>query len=913
MCSYQGVARQTFSRRDGTKRYIMTVRNLDRLFGPKSLAVIGASAMAGKLGNSVFKAACGAGFQGPVYAVNPKGGNIDGHAVHVSISDLPAPPDLAVIVTPPHTVAPIVSELGARGCRAGIVLSAGFGEGDDGEGLKHRAALLAAARPHLFRIIGPNCLGVMVPTIGLNASFARTPAIPGRLALVAQSGAIASALLDWARPRGIGFSHVVTVGDMADVDFGDMLDYLSGDESVHAILLYVEGVTNPRKFMSAARRAARTKPVLAIKAGRQAESAKIAASHTGALAGVDAIYDAVFSRAGILRVDDLDDLFAAAELLAVAPPVNGDRLAIVTNGGGLGVLAADRLLAEHGRLARLSPETQAQLNGVLPTTWSHGNPVDIIGDATEARYRSATTAVLNDRENDGVLVMYCPTSASDPRAVAGVVAELAREVSSKPLLAAWTGEASVAEARTDLRRAHVATFPTPREAVRGFMQLVRHRKLQDLLLEVPPPAETIKPLAVQEARGILHQVSEEKWLSADAVQRLLNLYGIPTNRKALAPSPVDAEAIASRWDCRVALKVSSPDIVHKSDVGGVVLDVDPVHVETEAAQMLEAVRRHVPHVRIEGILVEEMVKRSGAHELFIGMTTDAVFGPVLAFGQGGTAIEVINDKSFGLPPLNLKLAASMIAETRVGRLLAGYRNTPPADAAAIAHALVGLSQLVADHPQIIDIDINPVLVDEKGLMAVDARVKVKPDVMDSRLSICPYPSHLERTITRPGGKPFYVRALQPQDTPLIETFARRLSPEDMRFRFFVPLHELDRRFAARLCQLDYDRELALVAVPALGSTDVMAVARFHADPDNVEAEFAIVVRSDLQDQGIGFGLMAYLKELAAARGLQRLWGVVLKDNAKMLYLSKALGMRLVPSPAGDTVIVGCDLSATRQH
>lgn len=884
----------------------MTVRNLDRLFAPKSIAVIGASRDAGTLGNIVFGTAARSGFRGPVYAVNPKGGVIHGHTVHASLADLPGPPDLAVIVTPSHTVPAIVADLGARGCKAGVILSAGFGEGGDRVGLRYRDELLAAARPHLFRIVGPNCLGVMVPAIGLNASFARTPPAPGRLALVAQSGAIASALLDWASPRGIGFSHVITVGDMVDVDFGDLLDYLSADKSTQAILLYIEGLTSSRKFMSAARRAARLKPVLAIKGGRQAETAQVAASHTGALAGSDAVYGAVLNRAGILRVDDLDDLFAGAELLAMAPHVVGDRLAIVTNGGGLGVLAADRLLAQYGRLAALSPAVRTQLNESLPATWSHGNPVDIIGDATAERYRSAMLPVLADTGNDAVLVLHCPTSAADPRAVAKVITELGG--GEKPVLAAWTGEASVADARKDLIRARIPTFETPGQAVNAFMQLVRFRKLQDILLEAPAPIEDVGTQAVQEVRAILSQIDEEKWLRADAARRVLTLYGIPTNRAAMTLTPADAQRSAREWGCSVALKVGSPDIVHKSDVGGVVLNVDPARVEEAAVRMLEAVRRKVPHARIEGILVEEMATRPGAYELFIGVTTDPVFGPVLAFGHGGTGIEVIDDKAFGLPPLNLKLATAMIAETRVGGLLGGYRNRPAADTGAIARALVNLSQLVADHPQIVDLDINPILVDENGLIAVDVRIKIKPDTSDSRLCICPYPRHLERLISRPGRRPFHVRPARPQDTPHIEAFARKLAPEDMRFRFFSPLHELDHRFAIRLCQLDYDREIALIATADPKGVEVMAAAHLHADPDNTEAEFAVAVRSDLQDQGLGFGLMTYLKEIACARGIGRLWGLVLADNAKMLSLAKALNMRCEASSEGGTVRVVWDLT-----
>jgi len=886
----------------------MTIRNLDRLFRPTSVAVIGTSTRPGSLGHTVFQNLVAGGFGGGLFAVNPKGGEIAGRVIHPNIAALPKVPDLAVIVTPPDTVAPLVAELGAQGCKAGVIITAGFGEGGQIEGARRRDAVLAAARPHLFRIVGPNCLGIMVPGIGLNASFVRTPALPGKLALVAQSGAIASALLDWARPRGIGFSHVVTVGDMCDVDFGDMLDYLGADQGTSAILLYIEGLTHARKFMSAARRAARLKPVLALKGGRQAESAKVATSHTGALAGSDAIYDAVFARTGILRVDDLDDLFSSAELLALTGALSaGDRLGIVTNGGGLGVLAADRLLAEHGHLGQLSPETMTRLNAVLPPTWSHANPVDIIGDAGTDRYVEATKAVLEDPAVDAVLVLHCPTSAADPDHIAAAVADVAKDKPHKPLIAAWTGEESVRAARQTLGQAGIATFTTPREAVTGFMQHVRYHKLQTLLLETPPRVDDIKSNAVQEAHAVLSQFPEERWLPAGDVKHLLSLYGIPCNRTAVAATPADAQRIAQSWGCRVVLKINSRDIVHKSDVGGVLLDVDPALAEREAAQMIDSVREQRPQARLEGIIVEEMIRRPKAHELFLGMTTDPTFGPVLAFGHGGTGIEVINDKAFGLPPLNLTLAEAMIQSTRVGKLLAGYRNQPAANIKALATALVNLSQLVADHPAIVDLDINPLLVDAQGVIAVDARIKVDPNVIASRMVISPYPRHLAGTLMRRQGPPFHVRALEPQDAPLIEAFVRCLSVEDRRFRFFASMHHLGHELAARLSQLDYDREIALIATPSTASREAMAIARFHADPDNREAEFAIAVRSDLQKQGVGYALMRYLLEVAAARGLGRLWGTILNDNIGMLALAKALGMQLESSKEDNTVRATIDL------
>ena len=676
---------------------------------------------------------------------------------------------------------------------------------------------------------------------------------------------------------------------MCDVDFGDMLDYLCLDETTHAILLYVEGITQPRKFMSAARKASRVKPVLVVKGGRQKEGAKVAASHTGALAGSDAVYDAVFARAGIMRVDDLDDLFVGAELLAHGAPVTGDRLAIVTNGGGLGVLAVDHLLYAHGRLADISSATVTQLNSNLPPTWSHANPIDIIGDADEARYRATLLAVLDDPANDAVLVMYCPTAAADPDKVAQAVVSVAKSAPHKLILTAWTGEESVTNARVFLEQNQIPTFSTPRAAVNGFMHLVRYRNLQSLLLETPPAFEDVKAKAVRNARNIIAQVHEPAWLATPEVKRLLTEYQIACNRSVAVTSPSEASAVAKGWQRRVALKIYSPDVVHKSDVGGVILDVEPALVEIEAAKMIADVRKRAPNARIDGVLVEEMVYRSHAQELFIGMTTDPIFGPVLAFGHGGTGIEVINDKTFGLPPLNPRLAGAMVDGTRVGKLLAGYRARPPADVSAIARTLVHLSQLVENHPEIVDLDINPLLADEHGCIAVDARIRIDPAVVESKLIIKPYPRSLEQPLVTPNFT-YFVRPIRPPDAQRLVEFGQHLSAVDLHFRFFAGLKGIDNQLAARLSQLDYDREMAMIVTPTSEVDEILAVARFHADPDNTEAEFAIAVRSDRQGRGIGLALMKYLMEIASARGLGKLWGLVLADNVRMFRLARALGM-----------------------
>ncbi len=879
----------------------MSIRNLNFLFTPRSVAVIGASGDSTSVGHRVLSNVLDAGFAGPIYPVNPHWSAIDGMRAFPSVEALPEAPDLAVIVTPPDTVASVVSAAAARGCKAGVIITAGFGEGGAAAGLARRTALLAAARPHLFRIVGPNCLGIMAPHVRLNASFARSRARPGNIALVAQSGAVAAALVDWATPRGVGFSHVVTLGDMIDVDFGDMLDYLAADPATGAILLYVEGITQARKFMSAARAAARLKPVLAVKAGRFAASAHVTASHTGALAGSDAVYEAVFARAGIMRVDDLDDLLAVASLLASGAAVAGDRLAIVTNGGGVGALAADRLISSGGRLARLAPETLAGLNAALPATWSHGNPVDLVGDAGPGKYVAAMDLIAADPGVDGLLVMHCPTAAANPTSIASAVADHA--AGQKALLTSWLGEASVGTARNILQAQHIPSFPTPAAAVNAFMDLARYRRLQTLLNEAPEEGGEIPAAAVTAAAAIV--AAADGWLPPLQTRQLLRLYGIPSGGAAEAASPEEAADAAARLGtgagARVALKIRSRDIVHKSDVGGVELDLPPAAVQSAATAMLARVKAAVPAAAVDGFTVEEMIHRPHARELLLGMVRDPTFGPAIAVGHGGTAVEKLNDKCFGFPPLNTTLALDMIGRTRVGGLLEAYRNIPAADHAAITRAMIALGQLVSDHPQIAELDINPLLADEHGVIALDARIRLDRTA-PSALMIEPYPRSLAGTLDLKDGTRLTVRPVKPQDAPLIRDFIGALTPEGRRFRFFSA-RNIDSVSAARLAQIDYDRALALV----VGSEDggVAGFAAFHADPDRAAAEFALAVRPDREGRGLGRALLQRLIAIAGTRGIGRLTGVAMKTNARMLALCRSLGMAL--ADGGDEITVSLDL------
>jgi acetyltransferase len=882
----------------------MSVRNLDKLFRPASIALFGVSPRRGSIGFVLARNLRRAGFEGPLMLVNPHHHEIAGEKVYPDVESLPQTPDLAVIATPPATVPPLIAALGARGTLGAVVITAGFAElGEAGRALQQKA--LEAARPHLLRLVGPNCVGIMVPQIGIDASFSHLPATKGDLGFVSQSGAMITAVLDWAAPRGIGFSHVVSLGDMADVDFGDMLDYLALDPGTRAILLYVEAVTEARKFMSAARSAARNKPILVVKAGRYAEGARAAASHTGALAGSDAVYEAAFRRAGMLRVATMAELFDAVETLALTRRQEGDRLAILTNGGGPGVLAADALAAFGGRLADLAPETMAALDAALPPTWSRGNPVDIIGDAPPERYRQALSALFADPGVDAVLVLNCPTALASARDSARAVIDTDRLSPARNLYTAWLGERSAASARRLFAAARIATYDTPDRAVRGFMHRVRYRHNQELLLETPAAElEHFTPDAAAARTAVERALAAgQGWLDPAEGAEVLRAYGLPLPAMRLAADGEEAADAAAAIGRKVALKIRSPDVTHKSEVGGVALDLEgPDEVRREAAAMRERITRARPEARIDGFLVEEMVSLPGAVELILGLLDDPVFGPVVLFGQGGTAVEVIGDSTLELPPLNEALARAAIARTRVSRLLSGYRGRPPAAQEEIALMLVRIGQIAADLPEIRELDVNPLLAGAKEVVALDVRVRVaavSPGV--HRLAIRPYPKHLEESVALEDGTRLRLRPIRPEDEPLLKDLAGHMSAEDLRMRFFTAMRGLSHELAARLSQIDYDREMALLALPAEGEV-ALGVARFAADPDNRRAEYAIGVRSDWQGRGLGYLLMTRLVEVARERGIGELFGTVLHENTAMLQMCRALGFRIKSNP-GDPSLV----------
>ncbi len=875
----------------------MSIRNLDFLLTPASVAVFGASDRPASVGGTVWRN-LRQGFGGAVYAVNPKHSLLDGQPVYANVQALPQAPDLAVICTPPASVPGLITQLAARGTRAAVVLTAGLDAAQ-------KQAMLDAARPRLLRILGPNCIGLLAPHLGLNASFAHVGALPGELAFVTQSGALMTGMLDWAQSRGIGFSHFISLGEHADVDFGDLLDYLASDAKTRAILLYIESVEAPRKFMSAARAAARNKPVIVVKAGRSQQGQRAAASHTGALAGSDLVYDAAIARAGMLRVDTLQQLFLAAETLARFRTNTCDALTILTNGGGAGVMAADA--AEHMgvALAELAPATLARLDAALPANWSHGNPVDIIGDAPVVRYEQALQVLADDPAAGAVLFIHAPTAIVPSADVARALVPLAKTDSPR-LLGCWLGDGAVDEARQVFRAAGIAGFETPEEAVRAFAMGVTYRRNQAQLLEAPPASAPGAPIDTAAVRALVQQVLAEgrEMLSEVEAKAVLAAYRVPVvATQRVAPEPAAAVAAAEAIGYPVVLKILSEDISHKSDVGGVVLNLhSATEVEAAAQAMLARVRQQRPQARLQGFTVQALVRRAQAQELIVGASMDRVFGPVILFGQGGTAVEVLADRAVALPPLNVPLARALVARTRVARLLNGWRDTPAVDQDALHGVLVAVSQLLADVPEIAELDINPLIANFEGVVALDARIRLSLDrpAGAEHFAIRPYPAELVETLPW-DGRTLTLRPIRPEDEAQHLAFLERLDPEDIRMRVFYSRRSIERSELARLMQIDYEREMAFIAVAPGpdGVDETLGVVRAIADPDNLDAEFGVIVRSDLKGRGLGRLLMDKLIRYQRARGTQRIVGDVILENTGMRELARRLGFVEQPAEDGD--------------
>jgi len=876
----------------------MTIRNLDRVLAPRRVAVIGASSRPRAVGHLVLTNMAAAGFTGTLMPVNPREAEIDGLRVYPDIDSLPEDPDLAVIATPPDTVPGLIAQLARRGCAGAVVITAGFGEGDHEAGMRLREAMLDAAKPAMLRIIGPNCLGMVSPGAHVNASFSSVPARDGGIACFTQSGAVAAALMDWGYTHGVGFRYLISLGDMTDVDFGDLLDYVATDPGTKAVLLYMESVTSARKFMSAARAAARAKPVIVVKSGRHPAASAAARSHTGALAGSDAVYNAAFRRAGLLRVNGLGDLFSAAETLSRAvSPKRGERLAILTNGGGFGVLATDAWMDVGGTMADVSEATTATLNAALPPTWSHGNPIDIVGDAGAERYQAALAALLTDSGIDTILALNCPTGVSSPSEAAdGVLAAWAKRPKYMPpnLITCWLTSCGGEAIRARFGEAGIPAFDTIEGAIGGCAELAEFARNQRLMLRVPAQGEGAEAAVDMPRARQLIAASKKPWMDSADAKQFIAAHGIPVVPVLSAATPEEAGRAAEEIGGSVALKIRSGTVLHKSDVGGVVLDLSGASAVTAAARsMLDRIEG------VEGFTVEAMAQRPGAFELIIGASVDPTFGPVILFGQGGIGVEVINDSTLALPPLDLELARIMINRTRVSRLLRGFRGRPPVNMDALAGALVSVSRLMLDHPEVIEFDINPILADAEGVIAVDARVKLGDPATRPQSAIVPYPRQLETTEILRDGTEMYLRPIRPDDATLIQRFLESVSPEDIRARFHGAMRDFSGALLIRLTQIDYDREIALIGFRD-GDEMPLGVVRLYADPDHVSAEFAILVRSNLHGHGLGTALMHRIISLARAVGLKQLVGSVLRDNTRMLHLVRELGF-VAENARGDEV------------
>lgn len=893
----------------------MSTYRLKNLLSPKSVALVGASPRQVSVGRAVLENIRKAEFKGAFGLVNARHKEIGGLAAVSGLDQLPFVPELVVITAPAPEVPAIIDQAGRLGSAGALVVSAGLGHGP---GSLQEAAIVAA-RTYGMRLIGPNCLGIMMPGVSLNASFAAHMPRSGNLALISQSGAIAAGMVDWAAQRGVGFSGIVSIGDQIDVDIADLLDYFAMDHKTRAILLYIEAIKDARKFMSAARAASRVKPVVVVKSGRMAQGAKAAATHTGALAGSDAVYDAAFRRAGVLRVSDLRELFDCAETLGRVESPTGKRLAILTNGGGIGVLAVDRLVELGGIPAPMTAETRANLDAVLPPTWSGANPVDIVGDADATRYAAALEVLLADPGNDAILVLNVQTAIASAADIAATVTERVKAYRqkhrswAKPVLAAWVGaDQGIIEM---LSGAGIPNYPTEDDAVRGFMHLVRHREVVEELSQVPPAMpDSFAPDAAS-ARAIVSGAIADgrKWLEPVEIRRLLEAYDIAMVPTQAASDVEQAVAVASEMFAKgatVVLKIMSRDIVHKSDVGGVVLNLTtPEAVRAATADILERARRLRPQARIDGVIVQAMVVKAKARELILGLADDPTFGTVVVFGRGGTAVEIINDKALGLPPLDLQLARDLINRTRVSRLLRAYRDVPAVKEDAVAMVLVKLAQMAADVPEIRELDINPLLADETGVMAVDARIAVGAPQRKwggsgpSNFAVRAYPSQWERHLTLKDDWRIFVRPLRPEDEPIIHDFLLHVTAHDLRLRFFAPMKEFTHEFIARLTQLDYARAMAFIAFDE-ATNEMVGVVRIHSDSIYETGEYAILLRSDLKGRGLGWALMQLIIDYAKSEGLKTISGDVLKENVVMLEMCRQLGFAVKPDPTEPDI---CDV------
>jgi acetyltransferase len=874
---------------------------LDVFFTPKNIAVIGATETAGSVGRTTLWNLISSPFGGTVFPINPKRKSILGIRAYKSILDVPEPVDLAVVVTPAPSVPAVIHECGQVGVTGAIVISAGFKELGPG-GLALEQQVLQEARQGGLRIIGPNCLGLMCPPTGVNATFARGMANPGSVGFISQSGALCTAVLDWSFESRVGFSAFISIGSMVDVDWGDLIQYLGRDVRTRSILIYMESIGDARSFLSAAREVALSKPIIVIKAGRTAAGGKAAASHTGALTGSDAVLDAAFRRVGVLRVDRISDLFYMAEVLAKQPRPKGPRLTIVTNAGGPAVLATDALIETGGEIAELEPETIAALNEVLPAQWSRGNPIDILGDGGPDRYAKALEIAAKDPNSDGMIVVLTPQAMTDPTQTAEKLKPYANSL-NKPVLAAWMGGPEVAAGTDILSRAGIPTFPYPDTAARAFLYMWRYTYNLNGLYETPHmPLDEAGEKDRRAVTDLIDDVraSGRTLLTEFESKNLLALYGIPTVETRIAATTDEAVSHAEEIGYPVVLKLYSETITHKTDVGGVKLNLaNPDAVRRAFESIRETVTAKAGAEHFQGVTVQPMVKLDG-YEIILGSSIDPQFGPVLLFGLGGQLVEVFKDRALALPPLNTTLARRMMEQTKIYRALKGVRGRKSVDLGELEQLLVRFSQLVVQQPWIKEIDINPMLVGPERIVALDARV-VLHDVADEKklphAAIRPYPVQYTWQWSLTDGTPVTIRPIRPEDEPLLVKFHETLSDRSVYLRYLHML-KLSQRVAherlTRICFIDYARETALVVekTDEGGDRQVLAVGRLQRLADEHQAEFALLVSDEYQGKGIGPELLARLIEVARREGLKLLTADILADNNAMQRICAKAGFRL---------------------
>ena len=881
----------------------MGTHYLDHLFAPAAIAVFGANQRSDSVAGRVYDNLRNGGFDGPIYAINPKHEKLYGQPCYGSLKDVGEPVDLVVIATPARTIPRILEACGKHGVRAAIVISAGFNASDE-RGNKLKQSMLKAARKHQIRLLGPNCLGLIRPSIGMNASFSKNSASAGQLALVSQSGALCTSILDWASAQDIGFSAIISLGNAADIGFGDLLDYLGQDPQTNSILLYVEGVRDARSFLSGLRIAARMKPVVVIKSGRHPEGSRAALTHTGAMVGADDVFDAALQRAGVVRAMTVEQLFSAAQMLSTRHRVNGNRVAIITNGGGLGVMATDRAIDLDVKIATLSQASIEQLNENLPPHWSCSNPIDLLGDASASRYHAAVSICLQDAGVDGVLVMLSPQAMTDPLACAQAVVD-ARKGSDKPVLACWMGAEQVETANRRFARHRLPCFPNPESSVEAFAYLATFYKNQQLLKQVPGPLVARGEPDIDGARKIIRKALGKRrdLLTSAESKALLKTFSIPVSASIECKNADAALRAADELGYPVALKIASKDISHKSDVGGVRLNIENAESLRQCFDsMLATVRNKLPEADIAGASVESMHKPAHGRELLIGVISDPVFGPAITFGAGGIQVEVLRDRAVAIPPLNRFLAKKMIRQTHVAALLGEFRNMPAIDMDALIEVLQRVSEMVCELPEVRALDINPLIADASGVIALDARVVIekKAPARDryAHMAIHPYPSHLESECELRDGRRIKIRPIRPEDASIERSFVRELSAESKRFRFMHGLNELTEQMLVRFTQLDYNRELALIAVYDSGDGEKeLGVARYNTNADGESCEFALVVADKWQNKGLGTRLMMALIDAARQQGFKCMTGEILADNRNMRSLVEKLGFHAHTDPA----------------